>query len=151
MCEHPIHQSNGYLLSQICKLYRALANQHLEAVGMHQGQELILCELAQRNGQAQSELAERLCVQPPTLTNALHSLEKSGLVQRRTDDADQRVSRVYLTDTAVDVQPRIGEIWTAIEEQAFAPLSAEERTTLHRLLSSVYDHLTSARSSDSQT
>jgi len=145
MSEHPIHHSNGYLLSQICKLYRALANQYLDVVGVHQGQELILCELAQRNGQAQSELAGRLCVQPPTLTNALNSMEKAGLVQRRADGADQRVSRVYLTPAAEEVQPHINEIWEAIEERAFANLSPDERTTLYSLLNRVYHNLTSAR------
>ena|SRR5260221_9903294 len=142
MNEHPIHGSTSYLLSQICKLYRALANQYLEVVGVHQGQELILCELAQHNGQPQSELAQRLCVQPPTLTNALNSMEKAGLVQRRTDEVDQRVSRVYLTETAVEVQPQIDQIWSAIEDQAFAKLSPEERSTLHRLLNQVYQNLT---------
>ena len=100
MADTPFHDTTGYLLTQVCKLYRAISNERLEAVGLHKGQELILCELWKSPGLTQSALVEHLCVQPSTLTNALNSMERAGLVQRRTDAEDQRVSRVYLTDQA---------------------------------------------------
>ncbi len=141
MADNPIHDTTGYLLTQVCKRYRTLSNERLEAVGLHKGQELILCELWKSPGLTQSELVERLCVQPSTLTNALNSMERAGLVQRRVDSEDQRVSRVYLTDQARTVWPQVTQVWDEIEAQAFARLSIEERLLLRRLLMQVADNL----------
>jgi DNA-binding MarR family transcriptional regulator len=141
MAEHNFHDTTGYLLSQVCKLYRARANERLEAIGLHQGQDLILCELSLCDGQTQSELVERLCVQPSTLTNSLHSMERAGLVQRRADDEDQRVSRVYLTDQIRSTWPQIRQAQETTEAQAFARLSVEERMLLRRLLMQVAENL----------
>jgi len=129
-----IHDSSGYLLSQICKLYRGLSNKRLEEIGMYKGQELILCELAQSDGLTQSELVERLLVQPSTLTNMLNTLEKSDLIQRRQDSIDQRVQRVYLTPTSTALQPRLQEVWEGVDAVTFAHLSLDERVLMRRLL-----------------
>ncbi len=141
MADNPIHDTTGYLLTQVCKLYRALSNERLEVVGLHKGQELIMCELWKTPGATQSELVERLCVQPSTLTNSLNSMERSGLVQRQVDAEDQRVSRVYLTEQAKVVWPSVAQVWDDIEAQAFGQLSLEERVLLRRLLMQVAENL----------
>ena len=144
MSHHPIHLTNGFLLTQICKLHRACSNQQLEAIGMYKGQELIICELWQQDGLTQSDLVERLEIQPSTLTNALNSMEKSGLVQRKPDEADQRVSRVYLTERAGEIWPQVQQVWDDMEARTFANLTVEERVLLRRLLMQVYENLTNA-------
>ena len=50
-------------------------------------------------GITHSELAHRMRVSPETVTNMLQRMEKTGFVERRPGAEDQRVSRVYLTDT----------------------------------------------------
>jgi DNA-binding MarR family transcriptional regulator len=144
MADNPIHDTTGYLLNQVCKLHRARSSERLEAVGLYKGQELILCELWKTPGITQSELVERLCVQPSTLTNSLNSMERSGLVQRRTDNEDQRVSRVYLTEQAKVVWPSVAQAWGDIEMQAFGSFTVEERVLLRRLLMQVADNLVEA-------
>ncbi len=141
MAHNPIHLTNGFLLTQICKLHRTCSNQQLEAIGMYKGQELIMCELWQQNGLTQSDLVDRLAVQPSTLTNALNSMEKSGLVQRKPDDNDQRVSRVYLTEHASEIWPQVQQVWDDMEARTFANMTIEERVLLRRLLMQVYDNL----------
>ncbi|MEP7289944.1 MAG: MarR family transcriptional regulator [Chloroflexota bacterium] len=141
MSTHSIYDSNGYLLSQVCKRYRTLSDQRLEEIGLYRGQELIICELWQQDGLTQSDLVERLMVQPSTLTNALNSMEKAGLVQRRPDAQDQRVSRVYLMPLAYETWPQVKEVWDAIDAEAFGNLTLEERILLRRLLMQVNENL----------
>jgi DNA-binding MarR family transcriptional regulator len=90
---------------------------------------------------AHSELAEQLNVQPATITNMLQSMEKAGLVERRHDAEDQRVSRVYLTNAGRDIQDAVEEVWNELEEQTFAGLSSEECALLHRLLLRIRENL----------
>lgn len=134
-------ETNGYLLTQVAKLFRAFANHELETVGMYKGQDMILCELNEQDGLTQSELVERLLVQPATMTNALNSMEKAGLVRRQPDPADQRISRVYITAQARALQPQMQHVWDNIEAETFAHLSADERILLRRLLMQVYENL----------
>ncbi|MCU0699127.1 MAG: MarR family winged helix-turn-helix transcriptional regulator [Myxococcaceae bacterium] len=61
-----------------------------------QGQVLALL-LTSRTGLRPSTLAERLAVTPPTVTDTVKALVAKGLVERRADASDARVSLVVLT------------------------------------------------------
>jgi DNA-binding MarR family transcriptional regulator len=87
----------GYLLVEVTKLHRAHAHAALEGLGLYRGQNFVLTALAEQEGLAQSELAEKLLVTPPTISNSLERMETAGWIVRRPDPDDRRVSRVYLT------------------------------------------------------
>src|SRR6266849_3458064 len=46
---------------------------------------------------SQRELAERMGVEAPTMVRHLDRLEKDGLIQRRQDARDRRVTRITVT------------------------------------------------------
>ena len=68
-------------------------------------------------------------------------MERSGFVERRTDPDDQRVSRVYLTDSGRSLQPVVEQGWMAIEHQILADFPLEERLLLRRFLEQIYRNL----------
>jgi DNA-binding MarR family transcriptional regulator len=133
-----IAESLGYLMVQICKAHRNKAQELLGAIGLHVGQEMLLMQLGIGDGLTQSELAEEICVQPATLTRSLDRLSRSGLVERRVDAVDQRVSRVYLTEAGRALGQSIEQVWDELEALSFAKLTGEERVLLRRLLLQVY-------------
>jgi DNA-binding MarR family transcriptional regulator len=134
-----IAESLGYLVVQICKAHRNRAQALLKAqVGLHVGQEMLLLRLWQADGITQSELAEEICVQPATLTRSLDRLSHLGLVERRVDAEDQRVSRVHLTEEGRAKREPIERVWNELETLSFAHLTVEERALLRRLLLQVY-------------
>ncbi len=51
----------------------------------------------------QSLLADRACLQLPSLTRILRAMEEQGLVTRATDDADRRRSIVTISDAGQQV------------------------------------------------
>jgi DNA-binding MarR family transcriptional regulator len=113
----------------------------LEDTGLHRGQHFILHVLWEEEGIMHSELAARSCVQPATITNALKRMEKAGLVERRRDTEDERVSRVYLTEAGRDMRSKVEDTFRNFEAQAFAGLSEEEVATLRALLLRVQNNL----------
>ena len=141
MCDTPMQETTGYLLSQVCRLKHVRSHALLHDIGLYRGQLFVLRALWEREGMAHSELAEQLHVQPSTITNMLQRMEKAGLVERRHDAEDQRVSRVYLTDAGRDIQDAVEQVWSELEEQTFAGLSAEECALLHRLLLRIRENL----------
>ena len=131
----------GYVLAQVCKLHRQRADELLSEIGLHVGQEMILVMLQDNEGITQTGLAERMMIQPPTLTNSLKRLEREGFVMRRPDPDDQRVSRVHTTKKGHDLMATVNEAWTKLEEESFNGFSLEERVLLRRLLLQTYRNL----------
>jgi DNA-binding MarR family transcriptional regulator len=140
-CKHPWQETTGYLLAQTCKRLRAHVHGALDAIGLYRGQHFILHVLWENEGIMHSELAAQSCVQPATITNALQRMEKAGLVERRPDEEDQRVSRVYLTDAGRSMRERAERAWREMEERVFAGLSPEEQKTLQELLIKIQNNL----------
>ena len=131
----------GYQIVQVCKAHRNRADAGLSTHGLHVGQEMILFLLWAEEGLTNSYLAERLSVEPPTVSRMLQRMECSGLVDRRTDPEDARVSRVYLTDQARTLEVPVLRAWRDLEEATVRGFTDAEQALLRRLLIQVRDNL----------
>ena len=64
MSDHtPLPETLSYLLAQVCKLHRQQADDLLSEIGLHVGQEMVLCALWETEGVTQTELGQHLAVQ----------------------------------------------------------------------------------------
>ena len=137
----PIRESDSFTLAKVCRAHRGNVGELLAEVGLHVGQEMVLIELWEKDGLRGGELAERLGIEPPTVTKMLRRLEKCGLVERRQDPNDARSFRVYLTDEGRSLEEPVARCWEKVEEKTFAGMSPEEQRTFHRLLTKVRANL----------
>ena len=144
----PIGETTGYLLARVCKAHRGGVGATLAELGLHVGQEMVLSHLWRQDGLAPSELAERLGVEPPTVTNTLSRMEKAGLLERCRDPGDARCTRVYLTEKGRELREPVQRRWEAVQKRAFAGISAEEEALLRDLLVKIHGNLT--RGSDAE-
>jgi DNA-binding MarR family transcriptional regulator len=119
---------------QALRLHRRFMARRLGETDLHPGQAACLGALAHSDGIAQRDLAEALHIAAPTLSRMLQSMEKNGLVARRDDEADQRLSRVYMTDAGRTVAREMRAAMADHIPVAVAALSGEERVELARLL-----------------
>ena len=142
----PLPETMSYLLAQVCKVHRQLADELLNEIELHVGQEMVLCALWEKEGVTQTELGERLAVQPATVTNALRRLERKGLVERIPDADDQRVSRVFPTAEGQRLKVDVEEKWDQLERTSFTGFTGRERQVLHGLLSRVHENLAGRQS-----
>ena len=85
-----------------------------------------------------SDLASHLGLTARTITTAVDALEREGLLERRPAPGDRRATLVELTSAG---RQHIEE-WQAFQRQlsedAMAPLNAQERRELMRLLSLIH-------------
>ncbi len=131
----------GFQLLQVHKAHRQRAEEALNKLGIHTGQEMILLQLWIEEGIPQSQLAASMEVEPPTATKMLQRMERAGLIERRPDPEDARVSRVYLTARGRALEQPVLDVWKQLEAQTVAGLSLTEQTLLHRLLMQVLTNL----------
>ena len=87
----------GFVLSQVSKaVARAFDDAMVEAGGSLPTW-LVLLSLMPGGRRAQSELAQAVGVQGPTLTHHLNGLEAQGLITRTREASDRRAHQVALT------------------------------------------------------
>jgi DNA-binding MarR family transcriptional regulator len=129
----------GFQLLQVHKAHRARAEAALNKLGLHTGQEML--RLWIEEGVPQSQLAASLGVEPPTATKMLQRMEHAGLIERRPDPEDARISRVYLTERGRALEQPVLEVWKDLEAHTVAGLSATEQALLRRLLMQVSANL----------
>lgn len=137
MSDPDINETLGYLMVQICRAHRNRAQELLSELGLYAGQEILLMHLWERDGRTQSELADLMCVQHATLTKSIDRMSQAGLIERRADAEDGRVSRVYLRPAGRELRGPVEAVWRQVEAESFAGLTTEERILLRRLLMQV--------------
>lgn len=139
--ESPITEQNLLCqLAKTCRSSRLLASEALTHLGLHPGQEMILFALQQQDGLTQNQLAERLEVQPPTVSKMLQRLSERepSLIERRTCKHDQRVTKVFLSAAGKAQQPALEAQWQRLEQHLFAELSEAEALLFQRLLAHIH-------------
>jgi DNA-binding MarR family transcriptional regulator len=94
----------------------------------------VLFPVQRPGGLRMGDLAERLGVNPRTVTDLVDGLERDGLLMRRPDPADRRATLLDLTPQArVDFE-RAHAASRSFLGEAFSPLTAAERKEFLRLL-----------------
>jgi len=116
------------------RLHRQFMQRRLGATDIHPGQGMCLNALLRHDGMPQRDLADALHVAPPTLSRMLRSMETAGLVERRDDEADQRLSRVHLSAAGRALAEQARAALADHIPVALAALSPAERVELAHLL-----------------
>jgi MarR family transcriptional regulator, organic hydroperoxide resistance regulator len=130
------------LLAQVSQAYRTLSDNFMDRIGMHRAQATLLCRLFLNNGMTQSEIAEQLSVQGATVTNILQRLEEAGLVTRQRDSEDNRLVRVYLTETGRQKERAITEQFLKLEGTIFEGINENDRVRMRALLQQMLQNMT---------
>jgi DNA-binding MarR family transcriptional regulator len=107
---------------------------------LHPAQATCLQVLAANDGITQRDLARTLHLSPPTVTAMLQRMEASGVIERRPDAADQRLSRVYVTPAGRGLQEELRCVFAERIRQTFGSMEPEDRRELERLLTVLSDN-----------
>ena len=85
-------------------------------------------------GITQDQLARRIFINKSNVARQLAILEEEGFVERRACTEDKRATRVYPTDKALEVLPKINAILVRWEECLTQDLSEKEKILLTQML-----------------
>src|SRR4030081_338424 len=96
-----------FTLGELARLVRAYADKQAARYGITRAQWAVLAKVERAEGLKQSELAELMEMQPITLTRLIDRLCDNGWIERRGDETDRRVNRLYLRKAA---RPLLGKL-----------------------------------------
>lgn len=131
----------GYMLSDVARLIRTVFDRRVRKLGLTRAQWLCLTRLHRRPGASQTELAEMLEIDRASAGRMIDRMEKAGWVQRRPDDGDRRINRLYLTPGARRSHARMWKIAEATVDDALGALSPREREEFTRMTAQVKGRL----------
>jgi DNA-binding MarR family transcriptional regulator len=79
-------------------------------------------------------LFRRLCIEKSVVARTMASLEEAGYVERPTCQKDKRVIRLHPTPKALELQPKLQELWATCEQYLIEDMTEDEVAALERLL-----------------
>ncbi|WP_280434208.1 MarR family winged helix-turn-helix transcriptional regulator [Nocardia carnea] len=124
--------------SQVCfALYsaaRVASNAYrdgLGELGLTYTQYVTLLALWEKDGITVSALGKRLRLDSGTLSPLLRRLQTLGFVEKRREDADERLVTIHLTETGRRLQPRVADVQRRVRRKF--QVSPEEAVLLRDL------------------
>lgn len=101
----------------------------------------LLANLEREEGQTLTALSRRMLVTAGNLTGLVDRAERDGVVERRTDPSDRRLSRVFLTPRGREVIHGLVPVHGLHVSELLSALDAAERRDLRRLLGKLRDSM----------
>lgn len=123
MLSLPPKRRLGFLINDVARMLRTLADQRAREFGMTRAQWAVLVRLEHSEGLKQSALAEMLDIQPITLTRLVDRLCESGMIERRPDPNDRRAKLLYLTPAARPLMAQLNAAGEDVMNTALAGIS----------------------------
>jgi DNA-binding MarR family transcriptional regulator len=120
-----------FTLGELQRLVRAYADKQAARHGITRAQWAVLAKVERTEGLKQTELAEQMEMQPITLTRLVDKLCNNGWIERRGDETDRRVNRLYLKKAA---RPLLGKLAGLRSEITTTALEGISPADAHRML-----------------
>lgn len=139
--QYDFNESLGVWLTLTTQAYHRRLSERLAPYGITYRQAQVFGWLAMSGELAQSELAGKMMVEPPTLVRLLDRMEAAGMVQRVTVPEDRRRHVVRMTAAAAPVWKQITAVARQLRQEAAGDLTPSELATLKHLLQRVLSHL----------
>lgn len=123
------------------KAFRTMIERRVKNTGVYRSQHRLLMHLSRQPNCSQVELAEHLEVSPAAIAVSIKKLEKGGYIKRETDESDNRVHQVTITEKGEQVIRKSIIMFQEVEAQMFCGFSDEEMERMSDFLERIYHNL----------
>jgi DNA-binding MarR family transcriptional regulator len=117
---------NWLAVARMHQLWKKVFSEALVPLGIQLAHYDVLANVFRTPGLTQQALAEKLLVGRSAMSMLLPELERRNLIERRNDEADKRVRRLWLTPEGEALTRKALAIHTARIEAMMGVLSEEE-------------------------
>lgn len=102
MPSRPDPDALGFVLIDVARMLRSAFERRIATagLGLTPGEARTLVRIATLEGSRQLDIAQRMGIEPMTLSTYLDRLQSLGFIERRPDSSDRRAKLIYTTPTA---------------------------------------------------
>jgi DNA-binding MarR family transcriptional regulator len=101
----------------------------------------VLVRLRECQGINQSQLGKRVFKDRHSITRILNLLEKRDYIERRPDEADKRIYRIFLTESGAAVRDRLIPLISRHFDRVFEGLTEEDILLMRRTLKHIIKNI----------
>jgi MarR family transcriptional regulator for hemolysin len=136
----------GFLeeLSVTSRKLRTLFDARVRAKGLTLARARTLMHLARKDGMTQTELAEILEVEGPTLVRLLDGLEGQALTERRPVEGDRRAKQIALTETGRTLAAEVTRLADELREEVLADIPGADLIAAAAIMRTVAGKISAA-------
>jgi DNA-binding MarR family transcriptional regulator len=133
------------------RLYLAHHAQHdlldarMQELGASLWNWVLLRTAVELDGASQREIAEHIGIEPPSLVPQLDKLAEEGLLERRRDDRDRRVTRVFVTEVGRRRLEELHGVAMETDAEMRALLTPREADVLAKALMRIHEQFTALK------
>ncbi|UYV15020.1 MarR family winged helix-turn-helix transcriptional regulator [Porphyrobacter sp. ULC335] len=135
----------GYRLADNSRQLRRLFDDRVRGLGLTGPQARLLLALERHPRENQAFYAERLEIEPITLTRIVDRLEDAGWIERKSDPGDRRARILHLTDKSRGIVTRLNSSVEALFEDMLDGFDPAERVMFGSLLDRIAANIVVAR------
>lgn len=132
----------GYRIKLIAQLGTRRFQEQLDPYELTPFHWVVLCCLWQEDGQATSEIGEKLQQVGGTLTGVLDRMSERGLIRRERDSQDRRIWRIWLTEAGEQMKTTLPPVAMDLSREMMAGISIEEQAALSEWVNRSIENLT---------
>lgn len=143
-CECPAPPPKGMIgprATRLSKMLRCRFNEAANEEGLFSGQQEIILLLKNNGGLTVGQVAESIGVSPATVSVSIKRMEKTGFVEKKADENDARITKLFLTEKGETAPERIREKMDFQEKYITNGMTCEEIQLFSDLLDRAINNL----------
>ena len=133
-----------FTLGEVQRLVRAYADREAARYGITRAQWAVLAKVERAEGMKQTELAEQMEMQPITLTRLIDKLCDSSWIERRGDESDRRVNRLYLRKAGRQLLGKLSVLRSELTATALEGINPADALRLLTQLETIKENVRTA-------
>ncbi|MGA7806050.1 MarR family winged helix-turn-helix transcriptional regulator [Bradyrhizobium sp.] len=144
MTGSPVDMNFLFTLGELQRLVRAYADKEAARYGITRAQWAVLAKVERSEGLKQTELAEQMEMQPITLTRLIDRLCDNDWIERRGDDTDRRVNRLYLCTAGRQLLAKLSGLRSELTATALGGIDPTDALRLLSQLETIKENVRNA-------
>jgi len=138
---YDFEESIGYWMFMTSRAWEQVLNEEMAPLGITYRQWQVLCWLALEGELTQTQLADRLRIEPPTLVGILDRMEKAGWIRRQPAPHDRRKNLIVASESVEPLWTKAANRARQVRARATAGLTAEELATVKNVMDRIQKNL----------
>jgi DNA-binding MarR family transcriptional regulator len=90
-----------------------------------------------KEGTPSTKLGPKMGMEPRSMTRMIKSLEKNGLIEKKSDKKDKRMVRLFLTDSGNELRKKSRDVVIKFNEKIFETINPKELDTSFKVLKEI--------------
>ncbi len=131
----------GFIANRLVRVFQKAFDKKLADHNLTSAQFCVLAKLFEEEGLTQTELANRLYIESPTLVRTLDRLEAAEIIERRRSPKDRRAYHIFLTPKGKKYRDLVDQVGFEIHREATRGLTKKQAQSLKSSLFKIWNNL----------